>query len=56
MVKCILVTSYDSLPKCLDNLTFISQGMCIFLFNFFGPPFDPYRGGHFEFQWHQLKS
>ena len=56
MVKWLFVISYGSLLTFSDNLTYISKGMRIFLKYFLGPPLDPYRGIHFEFQWHQLKS
>ena len=37
MVKCISVISYDSFLKFLDNLIYISKGMCVFLFYFLDP-------------------
>ena len=55
MVKCSIVSCHGMLLKCFDNLNYILKGMRIFIF-IFGPPFNPYRGGHFKFQWHPLKS
>ena len=56
MVKWLFVIPYGSLLTFSDNLNYISKGMRIFKTYCLGPPLDPFRRSHLEFQCHQLKS